>query len=255
MEVPSLSLRPSTGRSRAPSTRSGLLTSPRILIVADTLLHREALTEALVARGLNLVDACPPNEAVARACQGQPHIALLDVGPESGPTLAAQLLSVVPQVKSVMVGVPGEGAALVSWAETGLAAYVTTEESLDDMVATIVSVMHGDASPSPRVSAALVGRVRELASVGGTASLAALTARETEVADLLTVGLSNKEIALCLSIALPTVKAHVHSILGKLNARRRGEAVARIHARQVARSPGQGSLNLGVLGISPISKN
>jgi DNA-binding NarL/FixJ family response regulator len=53
-----------------------------------------------------------------------------------------------------------------------------------------------------------------------------LTCREEEVAQLLLVGLSNKEIAQRLTIEVATVKNHVHNILGKLHARRRGEAVA-----------------------------
>jgi two-component system, NarL family, nitrate/nitrite response regulator NarL len=235
VEVPPSSLRRRTGRSRAPSTRSNALRSPAgILIVAHARLHRDALTGSLLSRGLNPVNACPPDQAVARAFQGQPQVALLDLGLELGFTLAAQLLAGAPRVKSILLGVSGEQSDLVLWAETGLAAYVSTEESLDDLVAAIVSVMDSDASRSPRVSAAFVSRVQAFASVGATASLAELTARETEVADLLAFGLSNKEIALCLSIALPTVKAHVHNILGKLNARRRGEAAARIRARQSA---------------------
>jgi len=53
-----------------------------------------------------------------------------------------------------------------------------------------------------------------------------LTSRESEIAELLDEGLSNKEIAQRLSISLSTVKNHVHSILDKLQVTRRGEAVA-----------------------------
>ena len=43
---------------------------------------------------------------------------------------------------------------------------------------------------------------------------------------LLEQGMSNKEIAARLQIELPTVKNHVHSILTKLKASRRGQAAA-----------------------------
>ena len=49
-----------------------------------------------------------------------------------------------------------------------------------------------------------------------------------EVAELLDQGLSNKEIAQRLSIAVPTVKNHVHRILDKLHVNRRTEAAARL---------------------------
>ena len=54
----------------------------------------------------------------------------------------------------------------------------------------------------------------------------ALTAREREIAELIEQGLSNKEIAEQLEIGLPTVKNHVHNILTKLKATRRGQAAA-----------------------------
>jgi DNA-binding NarL/FixJ family response regulator len=57
-------------------------------------------------------------------------------------------------------------------------------------------------------------------------SLEPLTRREREVLQMLASGLANKEIATRLSISDHTVKFHVASILGKLGASTRTEAVA-----------------------------
>jgi len=54
-----------------------------------------------------------------------------------------------------------------------------------------------------------------------------LTSRENEVLRLLADGLGNKEIAVKLSISEHTIKFHIHSILGKLGAASRTEAVTR----------------------------
>ena len=54
----------------------------------------------------------------------------------------------------------------------------------------------------------------------------ALTSREREITALLGEGLSNKEIAARLRIAIHTVKSHVHNILEKLSLRSRLEVVA-----------------------------
>jgi adenylyl-sulfate kinase len=58
-----------------------------------------------------------------------------------------------------------------------------------------------------------------------------LTLREREVLGLMELGLTNKEIANRLSIKLATVKNHVHNILDKLKADRRGKAVALARSR------------------------
>jgi len=54
-----------------------------------------------------------------------------------------------------------------------------------------------------------------------------LSERELQVLRLMAEGLTNKEIAARLIIALGTVKAHIHNISGKLGAQNRAHAVAR----------------------------
>jgi two-component system, NarL family, nitrate/nitrite response regulator NarL len=227
--TPASLLRRRSGRGRPrQATQASLLHSTRILIIADTRLHREALARLLASRRVGLVSTTPASEALARAFQDEPHVALLDVTLEVGLTLVGQLRATASGPKSVVIGVSENEAEVVAWAEAGVAGYVTMDDSLDDLIATIASVVCGEMLCSPRISAALLSRVQALAYSGAAISLGTLTARETEVVNLLAEGLSNKEIALCLSIALPTVKSHVHSILEKLGVRRRGEAVARL---------------------------
>ena len=61
----------------------------------------------------------------------------------------------------------------------------------------------------------------------GTELAEELTPRETEVLTLLAEGLSNREIAARLDISEHTIKFHIRSILGKLGASTRTEAVTR----------------------------
>jgi adenylyl-sulfate kinase len=76
----------------------------------------------------------------------------------------------------------------------------------------------------------LAGRPVELVeranSGGHDAQRVKLTVREQEILALIELGLSNKEIARQLAITLATVKNHVHNILYKSHATRRGQAVA-----------------------------
>jgi two-component system nitrate/nitrite response regulator NarL len=63
------------------------------------------------------------------------------------------------------------------------------------------------------------------AAVESTTGESALTPRETEVLGLLAEGLANKEIAARLAFSTHTAKFHVESILRKLEAVNRAEAV------------------------------
>ena len=66
---------------------------------------------------------------------------------------------------------------------------------------------------------------REAVRQGSASSLVAkLTPRERAVLELLEQGMANKIIAYRLSLSQSTVKAHVHSIISKLNVRNRTEA-------------------------------
>jgi ATP/maltotriose-dependent transcriptional regulator MalT len=64
-----------------------------------------------------------------------------------------------------------------------------------------------------------------------------LTCREHEVLQLVAAGLSNKQIARRLHVALPTVKNHVHNILQKLQVGSRTEALARLREISAGTSP------------------
>jgi DNA-binding NarL/FixJ family response regulator len=68
---------------------------------------------------------------------------------------------------------------------------------------------------------------------GPTAPAARLTYRELEVLRLVACGLSNKEIASRLGVALSTVKNHVHNILEKLQVVHRHEAALAVRGPEI----------------------
>ena len=73
-------------------------------------------------------------------------------------------------------------------------------------------------------------------------ALAALTAREFEVAGLVAAGHSNKEIAARLGLQVSTVKEHVHRILQKADLPSRAAiAWAYVEGGRSAQPPGRGS--------------
>ena len=84
---------------------------------------------------------------------------------------------------------------------------------------------------APQVLGRLIDRFleREPPDPSQSDRLAPLSAREREVLGLMAAGLTNPEIADRLVVSLATVKTHVRSILAKLDARDRVQAVLIAH--------------------------
>ena len=168
-------------------------------------------------------------EMVARVLAVAPHAVVLDPSTPGSTEAIRTLVRVAVDVGVVVVGVRDEGSDLVSCAEAGASGFVTRDEPVTALTATIRSVAQGEVLVPATAVATLLRRVAALsAATAQRRPTDDLTPREAEVFELLEKGLSNKQIGRELSIELPTVKQHVHHILGKLNVNRRAEAVALI---------------------------
>ncbi len=102
----------------------------------------------------------------------------------------------------------------------GAQAFLSRDASPEALAAAIVALSYGLRVTDP----ALAGGSTPAAPGPGSASL--LTPREQDVLRLLAEGLPNKGVASRLEVSEHTVKFHVNSIMGKLNAQSRTEAVA-----------------------------
>jgi DNA-binding NarL/FixJ family response regulator len=100
--------------------------------------------------------------------------------------------------------------------EAGVSGYLLVTSPLDMLLRAVRTVIDGGTALDPIVAT----KMRD--SLKGPK----LTVRELEVLQLLTEGLSDKEIARRLARSTGTVKTHVKSVLTKLNTARRTEAVA-----------------------------
>jgi DNA-binding NarL/FixJ family response regulator len=107
---------------------------------------------------------------------------------------------------------------------SGVRAVLPTDISPDQLAATLQAVTTGLLVVHPTEIAAILPAAAP-ASQPLTELPEPLTRREREVLQMLAVGLANKEIASRLNISDHTAKFHVASILGKLGAASRAEAV------------------------------
>jgi DNA-binding NarL/FixJ family response regulator len=127
-------------------------------------------------------------------------------------------------VSLILIGDAPDGRELSSLLAAGVRGFLLTDASADEVAAAVSAVTQGLAVLDPPLGLTLA------AASGSVASLDAeleedLTTREHEVLALLALGLPNKIIASRLLISEHTVKFHVGSIMTKLGAASRTEAV------------------------------
>jgi DNA-binding NarL/FixJ family response regulator len=196
----------------------------RVFLVADVRVHRDLLAAALDDEdGIEIAGSAHADVACMAVGWSHADVILIDGESLAGPGTIRALAAAAPDAKIVVSGVREDESDVVDLVEAGIAGYVTVEQPLAELAEVVSAAADGVLQCSPRVSAALAERVATLAAVRQHSNGHALTPREREIAALIEDGLSNKQIALRLSIEPATVKNHVHNILGKLGVSRRDQ--------------------------------
>jgi two-component system, NarL family, nitrate/nitrite response regulator NarL len=189
------------------------------LLLAETPLF-EVIGVAALAPALEMLPAQAPD------------IVLLDASAPHSDRVARAVGAASPTSKIVAFALADSEEGALACAEAGVAAFVGSNASAEELVAALEQVRRGEFSASPRLTSMLMGRLADLARhQARPAAKVPLTQREREIVPLIERGLSNKEIARLLSIEASTIKNHVHNILDKLELRRRGEVAARVGGR------------------------
>lgn len=203
----------------------------RVLIAATDPLARAGLASLLqTEHGIRVIGQAATDETALDAFSHD--VALLDLGWELDDTLAPLMdSSLLPLDQPIVVLLPDDEyapqVAGALGADERRAPYglLIRNAGPEMLVAALQSVTAGLVSVDPALVASLSDIPRSVPSLDDMPE--PLTPREREVLDLLAEGLPNKTIATHLVISEYTVKFHVNSILGKLNAGSRTEAVVR----------------------------
>ena len=187
----------------------------RVVIVDDHPIVREGLTAALDGKnGIEITGAfASASEAIASLGTTRPDVVILDLDLSGSSGLSAiETLRLSAAV--LVLTAYGSDDDLLTALRSGAKGYLLKGVSLDEIERAIDAVSRGQSYIDPRASSALVDGGRSLSS------------REREVLRLIAGGQSNKQIAVTLRITERTAKFHVTSILNKLDAENRAQAVA-----------------------------
>lgn len=209
----------------------------RVLVCDDH--HMVAQGLALVLGALPDIDVVGVAGTVAEVreqCESRcPHVVLMDYALPDGDGVAATVAikAVHPEVKVVMLTSFVDDDVLLAAIDAGCSGYVTKHKGVDELATAVRLAASGEAVVSPNMLARLLPRLRR--SYHGLGS--DLTPREREVLDLLAQGASKEVIARRLFLSTNTVRNHIQSILSKLGAHSRLEAVATATREGLVRRP------------------
>ena len=202
-----------------------------VAVVSGVRFYAEGLTRALeLDPEMSVCATLTDCRALAGLLdEREPDVVVIDLAGLDDLEDVRALVTLARPTPFVALAVRADDAEVLDWAEAGVLGLVTRDASLEEVKRVIRGAARGAPPCSGAVSAALLRRVVAAARERpASAALPALTAREREIAQLLELGLSNKEIAARLYLGVSTVKNHVHNLLGKLEARSRSEAVERM---------------------------
>ena len=197
----------------------------QVMLVDDHNVVRSGLATSLKAyEDLELVgEAKNGLEALNLCRQKQPDVILMDLMMPVMDGIAATraILAKYPEIKVIAMTSFEQEDLVQGVLAAGAMGYLLKNVTADDLAQAIRDAVSGRATLSPEAATALIHATRPT-----TQPSFDLTEREMQVLKLVVQGQSNQQIADALVITLATAKAHVSSILSKLEVSSRAEAIA-----------------------------
>jgi len=194
-----------------------------VFLLAESRLLREALTGVLNRKSnIRVVAALAFGpEIFQEICEVKPTVLIIDsaVCALAGLQLVVSLREALPGTKVVMISMEADKDFFVRCVKAGVAGYILKDASALEIVAAVKAVADDEAACPPRLCLALfdyVARQTHYLPDVFAKREHGLSRREQQLVELLSGGLTNKEIASQLNLSEQTVKNHVHNILRKL---------------------------------------
>lgn len=206
----------------------------KILLVDDHPLIRRGLGSVIAeTEGMTVVgEAVDGMQGIKRARDLSPDLVLMDIfmPTMNGVEATAIILKNHPWMKVMMLTISDSEEDLYNAIKAGASGYLLKNVRPDDLVDAIRQVVQGGAIITPNLAPRIISDLVD--EKADAQSPTALTQREREVLELVSAGMSNREIANKLFVSENTVKTHLRNVMDKYHFKNRAEAAAYI-ARSV----------------------
>ena len=197
----------------------------QVMLVDDHNVVRSGLATFLkVFEDFQLVGEAHNGREAVQLCQQKiPDVILMDlIMPEMGGIEATRaILAEHPEIKIIAMTSFEDEELVQGVLAAGAMSYLLKNVTADELAKAIRDAVSGKPTLAPEAARALVQAIRPTNQPADN-----LTEREMEVLNLVVQGYSNQQIADAMIISLATVKAHISSILSKLQVSSRAEASA-----------------------------
>ena len=204
----------------------------RVVVVDDQTLVRQGIRTLLDVAGIEVVgEADDGGAALDVVAATRPDVVLLDLRMprHDGIWTLERLRARGCDVPVLVLTTFDDDTLVLDALRAGARGYLLKDVTLEQLTRAVEALAAGGTLVAPSITDRLLRAIRSGPSpVGADAPpMEALTERELEVLRLVAEGYSNREIAGALFLAEGTVKNHVSTILLKLGARDRTNAVLR----------------------------
>lgn len=201
----------------------------KVIIADDHKLFREGLRRILeLDGGFEIVgEAATGEQALGLVKRLTCDLVLMDINmPElNGVEATKRICSEHPGVQVLVLSIHDDREYLLEVLKAGAAGYLLKDVEPATLMEAMRTVARGGSSVAPGLTGKLVQELHRLYAPAAAAPSSVLTARETEILDLMARGMNNAAIAKAAFISEQTVKNHITSIMRKLDVADRTQAV------------------------------
>jgi DNA-binding NarL/FixJ family response regulator len=200
------------------------------VVMADDHAHIRALLRAALEDGgceVCAEGACA-EEAVRLAVEFEPDVVLLDIHmPGNGIEAARQISERLPQTAVVMLTSSREDEDLFDALRAGASGYLLKGTDPAEIPDALRDVLAGKAAMPATLMARVLEEFRapKKSVLRRSAAADKLSAREREIMELLSSGMTTDEVARKLFLSATTVRVHVSSVVKKLRVKDRESAL------------------------------